>query len=446
MIKPHEAPGKVSSSEEVVILGGGVTGLAAARASGLPVYERWETPGGICASYYVRPGRDERLPAPPGDSHAYRFEIGGGHWIFGASTLVRRFLERLAPLESYERRAAVYFPDRKLYVPYPLQNHLGYLGRDLAAKILEEIQRPPQGQPATLADWLEQSFGRTLMELFFAPFHEAYTAGLWTRVAPQDAYKSPVDLELVKQGASGQTPAVGYNAFFLYPRHGLDALVAGLARTCRLHLKRWVTRIDPRRKHVEFADGSGVRYQTLLSTLPLNQMLRLAGLAPDEEPDPATSVLVLNIGAWRGPECPDAHWIYVPRSSSRFHRVGFYSNIEAGFAPGLAGQRVGLYVERAFRRREELVGEEEESYASAVIGELRQWGFITEVEVVSPTWVEVAYTWRLPGSRWRERALRLLEEHDILMTGRFGKWAFQGIADSIQDGLLAGAALGRGAR
>jgi len=39
-----------------MILGAGMTGLAAGRASGFPVYEAEETPGGICSSYYVRPG------------------------------------------------------------------------------------------------------------------------------------------------------------------------------------------------------------------------------------------------------------------------------------------------------------------------------------------------------------------------------------------------------
>jgi len=36
-----------------------MTGLAAGIASGLPVYEAGERPGGICSSYYVRPGEAE---------------------------------------------------------------------------------------------------------------------------------------------------------------------------------------------------------------------------------------------------------------------------------------------------------------------------------------------------------------------------------------------------
>src|SRR5690606_14021821 len=46
------------------ILGGGVTGLAAGITAGLPVLEAAAQPGGICSSYYVRPGSETRLPEP----------------------------------------------------------------------------------------------------------------------------------------------------------------------------------------------------------------------------------------------------------------------------------------------------------------------------------------------------------------------------------------------
>jgi hypothetical protein len=47
-------------------------------------------------------------------------------------------------------------------------------------------------------------------------------------------------------------------------------------------------------------------------------------------------------------------------------------------------------------------------------------------------------TWSWPGSRWRELALRKLEEHRIFQVGRYGRWIFQGIADSIRDGFILG--------
>jgi len=36
--------------------------------------------------------------------------------------------------------------------------------------------------------------------------------------------------------------------------------------------------------------------------------------------------------------------------------------------------------------------------------------------------------------------LKVLEEHDIQMVGRYARWVFQGISDSLRDGLYVGAA------
>src|SRR5215204_950426 len=97
------------------ILGGGISGLAAGLSSGLPVFEAAAEPGGICSSYYVRPGDQERLAKVPSDKEAYRFELGGGHWIFGGDATVLHFIRTIAPTKSYHRKSSVYFRDQDLY-------------------------------------------------------------------------------------------------------------------------------------------------------------------------------------------------------------------------------------------------------------------------------------------------------------------------------------------
>ncbi len=430
----------------IVILGGGMTGLAAGAASGWPVFEAEATAGGICSSYYVRPNGVQRLGASPDDGEAYRFEIGGGHWIFGGDPVLTRFLRSLTPVKSYPRLSSVFFPERDLYVPYPLQNHLSYLPQEIRVKALTEMLTGPKGNPTTMADSLRQSFGVTLTDMFFGPFHELYTAGLWTRIAPQDGYKTPVDAALAIRGASEGTPAVGYNATFLYPEQGLNTLSLKLAEECDIRYNNRVVSVDVRGKKVNFEDGSEVGYRSLISTLPLNKMLDLAGVKVEEEADPYTSVLVLNLGATRGPKCPRDHWIYLANTRAGFHRVGFYDNVDPSFLPRSSqgnNERVSIYVERAFLGGQKPEEKEIRTYAGAVVRELREWDFIKDAEVVDPTWIDVAYTWSWPGSQWRAKALKRLEENDVVMMGRYAKWSFQGIADSIRDGLYVGAASGK---
>ena len=423
------------------VIGGGVSGLAAGLASRRPVFEAVDCPGGICSSYYVRPGETRRLPEPPGDGEAYRFEIGGGHWIFGGDPTILRFIDSMSPLKRYRRISAVYFRDDDLYVDYPIQNNLRFLGTDFARKSLIEMSRTP-GPFRTMKEWQLQFFGKSLCEKFFSPFHKLYTAGLYESIAPQDAYKSPVNLAQAIQGSFDQADSVGYNVTFGYPTDGLNRLSQAMASRCDIRYGKCVSQIDPVNKIVAFSDGQELRYENLLCTLPLNKTMEMAGLSVDAEPDPYTSVLVLNIGGTKGPNCPRHHWLYNPDAKSGFHRVGFYSSVDRSFIPSSARRHdsaVSIYVERAYVGGRKPSPLEIGDYARAVVAELTEWGYIAKAEVVDPTWIDVAYTWEWPASQWKSLALRLLQDHDIYMFGRYGRWIFQGIADSIRDGFYAGA-------
>lgn len=426
-----------------IILGAGMTGLAAGLVSGLPVYEAADIPGGICASYYLKPNTHERLFLPPEDGEAYRFELGGGHWIFGGDPAVRRCIHQFTPLKDHVRRSSVYFREDSLYVPYPLQNHLRYLGDDTATQALAEMAHAHNAFQ-TMEEWLEACFGSTLCQKFFFPFHELYTAGLYTTIAPQDVYKSPVDLQLAIRGALQDVPAVGYNATFRYPKSDLNTLARGMADKCDVHYGKRAVSIDGSQKQIAFADGTRMGYDTIISTLPLNDMLTFTDIRLDTPPDPYTSVLVLNIGAAKGPACPDEHWLYNPDATSGFHRVGFYSNIDVSFLPTSAQSdqsRVSIYVERAYPAGNKPSDAAVQQYCEDVIRELQNWGYIGEVDVIDPTWIPVAYTWASPNSSWKQDALQALEAQGIYQVGRYGRWQFQGIADSLRDGFIVGASL-----
>src|SRR4051812_43689857 len=191
----------------MLIVGGGITGLAAGYASGATVLEAAEAPGGLCSSYSVE---------------GYRFEPGGGHWIFGGDAEVLALLDACAPLTRHERRAAVHFFDRDVIVPFPVQHHVDALGSDVARRVAAETRSDP-GAARTMKDWLVANFGETLCDEFFFPSHETYTAGLYAGIAPQDGYKSP--------GVGGRS--AGYNPTFVYPSAGLDVLTRALADRSR---------------------------------------------------------------------------------------------------------------------------------------------------------------------------------------------------------------------
>jgi len=406
------------------IIGAGFTGITAGFKTGAKIFEASDKPGGICASYSI---------------NGYKFEIGGVHWIFGADKEVLDFINSFVTTKSYERKSSVYFPDMDLYVPYPLQNHLFYLPDDIRNKALDEIIKSENKEVNTMEECLEVNFGKTLCELFFFPFHELYTAGLYKKIAPQDKFKTPVDKNLILKGAKEKTPPVGYNATFIYPQEGLDVLAKKISEKCDVDYNKKVIKINIQSKEIFFEDGSAVKFEKLISTIPLNKFVEMADIKIDEPHPPYTSVLVLNIGAIKSEKCPDYHWVYIPKSKTGFHRVGFYSNVDEIFLPEKSRKekdRVSIYVEMAFAGGIKLRDEDIKRISYSTIEELKTWKYIKEAEVVDPTWIEVAYTWEWPNSNWKRKTIEVLRNNNIFSIGRYGKWKFQGIAESIKDGLV----------
>ncbi len=416
----------MATSERQWIIGAGVTGLAASLTSGVSAIEAGEVAGGICRTY---------------TAGGYRFENGGGHWIFGGDPILNRFLDRLTPMRDYRRISSVWLPELERLVPYPIQHNLRALPRELGRTILDEMKQAPQERSEVLGEWLRESFGKTLYELFFGPFHDLYTAGHTDKIAVQDVFKTPLDLRAVEQGLSGAAPDTGYNQRFRYPEKGLDALAEALARQGDIRLNSRVVAIDSLAREMHLDHGDPVPYDNAVSTLPLDEMLSLTKLHVDAEPGIRTAVLVLNIGGEKGERLPPDHWLYVPASRAGFHRVGVYTNVDALFAPREDTALASFYVERAYPAGMRPSDGDVDRYTRETIHELREWGWLKEAEVVSPSWVETAYTWSRPRSKWREQASEALRNAGILMTGRYGKWRFQGIADSLRDGFCAGAAL-----
>lgn len=428
---------RLMSKDKLLILGGGITGITAGIYYNAPVYEKNNYPGGLCASYYVdfkNKKYEQRL-----NEDTYRFEHGGGHWIHGFEKIKFRTIKKFLKMRFHNRKTAVYFPKIDLYIPYPIQYNLAYLPANIRKKVTDELSQLKNETANTLADWLKINFGTTLYQLFFSPFHYLYTAGLYTKIAPQDEYKTPIFQHIRSSQFILDKGRIGYNAVFGYPEDGLDSVVRKLAEKCKIFYNKEAYKINIRKKEILFKDGSVKKYDTLLCTLPLCRVLEMTDIKIKAPPGPYTSVFAINIGAKKGKKLPQYHWIYVPKSDTGFYRVGFYSNVSKSFLP-LRHRRnsdyVSIYVEMAYRDKRILIQSEIKNIVSQVIKELQNWDFISEPEVVDYNWTEIAYTWEYPNSKWRQKALKILEKSRIFQVGRYGKWINQGIVDSINDALL----------
>jgi protoporphyrinogen oxidase len=321
----------------------------------------------------------------------------GGHWIFRADP-VMSFLKKYVALKEYTRDSGVYY---NTILPYPIQE---YSKKEIAYS------------PGTLQSWLRDKFGRDMCNMFFHPFHELYTDGVYADVIQDDPVKSPSD---------GKP---GYNDKFYYPVQGLSHLVDKMAKKCDITYNAKVVKIDLSKKLLNVNTKGkikNIKYDKLINTLPLKDFLTMAGIKNDLI---ATSTQVLNIGADKGRNHPKEHWLYFPFSENGFYRVGFYSNVDHSFAPQ---GKVAIYVERCFKDNKCV---DNIQYSMKVFSELQNLGLIGRVRYCDYKYIFTGYTWLKPG-HIRNEIITSLKDHGVTCIGRYGKWKFQGISESIQDGL-----------
>jgi len=425
----------------ILVLGGGITGLAAARtlaAAGeeFLVLEAGVEPGGWCRS--IRSGR-------------YLFDTSG-HFLHLSDPRMREWVLDLPGVtwDAITRDARVLLRGR--VTPYPFQANLhghapAFIRRCLADFVAERIREALNGpvEPKHLEEWLLRRFGRTMCRDFFFPYNrKMWCASLRGMGYDWTSWSVPVpEIADVLAGARGEIrTGMGYNPSFLYPRSGgIGALASALAAGVRGRMRTGtrISRVDLRKKTAWSTDGEAFPYDAAVSTIPLPELARSCVYVPPWVRAAASAlrwvkVLCVNVGV-RDPEATLGHWVYVPEPAYPFFRAGFLSNVSAAAAPkGCAS----VFVEKSFPSRARVnVGAE----VPAALEGLRRMGVLrrgSEPDVVEPVLLDPAYVLFDPS---RDAAVRGVREHvrgkGVFTAGRYGAWDYYGMEASMADGIRA---------
>ncbi len=425
----------------IVVLGGGITGLAAAgvlveAGAECVVLERETEAGGHCRS--LSAGR-------------YTFDRSG-HFLHSSDAAVLDWVLRIPGIAWREvsRDARVWLRGR--LTPYPFQANLkghdpAFVRRCLADFAAERIREATggAGPDGDFAAWLLARFGKEMCRSFFFP----YNRKMWRTPLEQmgtgwTGWSVPVpQFEELLAGARGQTrEGMGYNATFRYPRRGgIGALPLALSRSLgnRVRTSADVVRVDLRRKAVQTSDGREIFFRVAISTIPLPELAgRCEGL-PSAARQASRAlkwvkVLAVNLGV-SGPARTPGHWIYVPERSYPFFRVGILSNVDRSSAPEGSAS---IFAEKTFRPG---VSVRRNAETAAAVRGLQRMGILRRGSVVEerrPVILDPAY---VVFDRFREKAVALLTKEfrrrGVILAGRYGAWDYYGMERSMADGLRA---------
>lgn len=309
--------------KEVGILGGGISGVALASQLGddVDVLEKSPRIGGLCGTI-VEDG--------------FTFDAAGPHIMFSKNKDVLNLMIEVLDGNVHQNRRENRIWFKGNLVKYPFENDLASLPKqDNFECILGYVQNPRANDtPASLADWSYATFGAGISEKYFIP----YNAKIWNydpeKIGLEFVSRIPKPpMEDVLKSAIG-IPTEGYlhQLYYSYPTvGGFEAIVHGFEKRVRgeIHTSWRVASIvrDGEAWRVTSDSGEERVYRTLVSTLPLHELLKVWPEAPAETRELATKLRynsLVNVCLGCNVEAGHNYTaLYVPDPEIVFHRLSF---------------------------------------------------------------------------------------------------------------------------
>lgn len=418
---------------KILILGGGPAGLGAAWRLNELGHTDWQLleandyAGGLASSF-----RDKK---------GFFWDIGG-HVQFSHYEYFDALMHDLIPKDDWlvhQRESWVWMRER--FVPYPFQNNVRRLPREDLARCLHgliEISKNGSHQPENFKEWIQATFGRGIADVFMLP----YNFKVWAYAAEEMNHQwvgervAVVDLGRVLDNLVFEKDDVswGPNAVFQFPKHGgTGAIWSACSKRLlkdRMHLGCVVRSIDPDAREVQTADGRSWKYDALISTIPLTELLRLTGHTEFEKLAMRglkhSSSNIIGIGLkGRTPEALKTKcWMYFPEENCPFYRVTVFSNYSPHNVPD-SENNWSLMTETS---ESECKPVDHKTLVQKTIDGLRNTRLIDGHEILSTWSYRAKYGYPTPGLHRDEALAEILpafEADHIYSRGRFGAWKYE---------------------
>jgi protoporphyrinogen oxidase len=439
------------TSVEIAILGAGPTGIGTAwrlsissptsngsdhRISSQPfvLIDESLIPGGRAASFTT----------PEGFTFDY-----GGHVLFPHAEYAEfiSLLDEAIPAWHYSTPIRGVWIANRL-IPTPVQRNIHRLPLPALAECLWGLlhRSPPldsNGSEPTLQQHLEDQFGEPLTRHVLGPLNRkmwahdpqhvgsswsSHRSGSRERNIPEVRVSGVLRNLILNRDDPGWTQST----LVRYPEQGgIGAIwkhIFSLLPSNSHRLGSRVVRLDTKEQKLWLDDGSAIRYQHLVNSIPLDVFLRLISDRPDLQTRAAefSPAKVQLFGFGLQGTMPEmlrgVHAVNLPEPHIPFWRVNLPSNFSPKNVPDSGTW--SILCEKSFR------DDSDTKHDSAQIeAALRQIGFINQgSKVISTFSTELTHGYPVPFAG-RDRLLnevqRKLEQLYIYSRGRFGGWRYE---------------------
>jgi UDP-galactopyranose mutase len=291
------------------------------------------------------------------------------------------------------------------------------------------------GEPRNFEEFIYKVWGAGVAKHFAIPYNrKLWTVPLTEMETSWLGGRVPLpDLEEMIEGALRPLgKPVGPNARFGYPlRGGFAALMNGFLPLLEgeLRTKAMVTRVFPKAHKLALADGTVFRYRKLISTAPLPTLVNImiGREAPGEILAAVrklrhVSVRCVNIGVARE-NVTDKHWIYYPEDSI-FHRIFVQGNASPHCNPPGG---FGLTCEITYSPTKPLPCDHEALINRCITDCIKVGILRSDDRILARNQVDMPYAYVVYDHARKHNVAIVrdwLQEHDILLAGRYSEWEY----------------------
>jgi protoporphyrinogen oxidase len=423
---------------ETLIIGAGPTGLGAAWRLDAHGQRDWLVVEGAA----VAGGLARSIV----DDHGFTWDLGG-HVQFSHYEYFDALMDDLLGPDGWyyhDRESWVWICGR--FVPYPFQLNLHRLPETARATCVAGLEAASANatarEPGHFGDWIDATFGDGIAALFMRP----YNYKVWAREPERMSWSwigdrvAVVDLDRVRNNIRLGRDDVswGPNNRFRFPkRGGTGAVWRALARMLeqrhpgRLQFRRRLVRLDSASRVAHFDGGGSIRYDRMLSTIPLDHLVRvsdvgseLTAAASDLEYS-STHVIGVGLTGRPGAHLDEKCWMYFPESNCPFYRVTHFSHYSPQNVPH-PGRQWSLMAEVSESPHKPV---DASRVVDDTLNGLSATGLIERRDEVHHTWhLRLERGYPVPSLN-RDRALSALlpalESRHVYTRGRFGAWKYE---------------------
>jgi protoporphyrinogen oxidase len=405
---------------KVAIIGSGIAGLSIAHLlkseHEVIVFERDVKPGGLI--------KCERI-------EDCLFHKVGGHVFNSRNQEVFdwfwSFFDSETEFVKAKRKAKVFFNNS--VIGYPIENYIYLLEKDLAKNIVAELlklQELPKKSPFeydNFEDFLKESFGKTLYEVYFKPYNQKIWRTDLSTVAMQwleGKLPMPNLLEILQSNILREEEGSMVHSTFFYPReNGSQFIVDRLKQDINIVSNANVTSVSSRDDKLIIQEAE---FDRMVYCGDIRQLPAFAKDILKKEGINVNYIQNLKSNGTSNLFCEtddnDISWMYIPESFTKAHRIIYTGNFSDSNNRG--SKRKTCVVEFS--------------------GEVDYEIMVNEIKKLPGNLSPLAYNYEPNSYVIQDQQTRtvinavkaVLKQHNIFLLGRFAEWEYYNMDKAIE--------------